>query len=359
MYNTIDNIEWVFKQDAEELLVSLKEILMKLGYKTIRQENDLFLFAKGSIPVMVVAHVDIVHNQQPSIIFHDQRYNVLWSPTGLGADDRAGVLGILNILEKGYRPYVLFTNYEESGGAGAYSAADELKKIVKKNNIRYIIELDRKGAEDCVFYACSNKEFEEYINTFGFKTAAGVFSDISILCPAWEIAGVNLSTGYYNHHTTGELLYLNELEHTVDRVCSMLDNVPDKSFKYETVVRYIDINYNKYGSAYYNSNASGKYSYSNNNYGYTFGRYDSWLDYDLYAIYIDAEDMYYSAEIGTIPMWEQWLDENFDILEPVIKEIVIQSLVNYGKNDIVQYTLQQEEEINKKQIRKRKQNKRL
>ena len=75
--------------------------------------------------------------------------------------------------------------------------------------------------------------------------------------------------------------------------------------------------------------------------------------------YIDAEDMYYSAEIGTIPMWEQWLDENFDLLEPVIKEIVIQSLVNYGKNDIAQYILQQEEEINKKQTRKRKQNKRL
>ena len=229
MYNDIESIEWVFKQNAEELLISLKEVLTGMGYKTIRQKNDLFLYAEGSVPIMVVAHVDIVHDKQPSIIFHDQRYNVLWSPTGLGADDRAGVLGILNILEKGYRPYVLFTNYEESGGAGAYSAASELKQIVKKNDIRYIIELDRKGSEDCVFYSCSNKEFEKYINTFGFKTDTGSFSDISILCPAWEIAGVNLSIGYYKQHTTGELLYLNELEHTVDRVCSMLDNVPKQA----------------------------------------------------------------------------------------------------------------------------------
>ena len=285
MYKAIESIEWVFKQNAEELLISLKEALIDMGYKTIHQKNDLFLYAEGSVPIMVVAHVDIVHDKQPSIIFHDQRYNVLWSPTGLGADDRAGVLGILNILEKGYRPYVLFTNYEESGGAGAYSAADELKQIVKKNNIRYIIELDRKGSEDCVFYSCSNKEFEKYINTFGFKTDTGSFSDISILCPAWEIAGVNLSTGYYKQHTTSELLYLNELEHTVDRVCSMLDNVPSKPFKYETVVRYIDTSYSKYGSAYYNSNASGKYSRSYYYYDDTFGMYDSWLDYDLYAIY--------------------------------------------------------------------------
>ena len=131
-----------------------------------------------------------------------------------------------------------------------------------------------------------------------------------------------------------------------------------KPFKYETTVRYIDRSYSKYGSEYYNSNASGKYSRSYYYYDDTLGMYDSWLNYDYYAIYIDAEDVYCTAEIGTVPMWEQWLDENFDTLEPLIKEMVIQSLIDFGKNDIVQYTLQQEEiNKNKKQIRKRKQNK--
>ena len=39
--------------------------------------------------------------------------NVMISPDGLGADDRAGVFMIMNIVKAGFRPHVIFTTDEE------------------------------------------------------------------------------------------------------------------------------------------------------------------------------------------------------------------------------------------------------
>ena len=112
---------------------------------------------------------------------------------GLGADDRAGVFAIIQILRKKYRPYVLFTTDEEMGGYGAHIFV-EAHPVAP--NIKYMIELDRAGERDCVFYECENFTFMDYVESFGFKQAIGSFTDISIIMPEWEIAGVNLSGSY-------------------------------------------------------------------------------------------------------------------------------------------------------------------
>lgn len=107
--------------------------------------------------------------------------------------------------------------------------------LITKNpvELKYIIQLDRRGDNDCVFYDCWNEEFMNYIMQFGYEMALGSFSDISTICPAWDIAGVNLSIGYRDEHTYGERLYLNPLMRTIEKVEKMLediDNVP--MFKY-------------------------------------------------------------------------------------------------------------------------------
>jgi hypothetical protein len=96
--------------------------------------------------------------------------------------------------------------------------------------LRYVIQLDRRGADDCVFYDCDNSDFVDYVEKFGFTTAIGTFSDISVICPEWKVAGVNLSIGYQNEHSMSEILYVGQMLNTIDKVIKMLqepiDDIP-------------------------------------------------------------------------------------------------------------------------------------
>ena len=108
-----------------------------------------------------------------------------------------------------------------------------------------MIELDRRGTEDAVFYDCENKKFQEFIIGQGFKKDQGTFSDISILSPAWDIASVNLSIGYFNEHTKEEFLFTKATERNLQRVRKILDmneflpmykgeNILTSKFAYDT-----------------------------------------------------------------------------------------------------------------------------
>lgn len=210
-------------------------------------DNNGFIYAKGDIPIMLVAHIDTVHSPKPDVIFHDRVQNVLWSPEGLGADDRAGVFIILSLLKYGFRPHVLFTDGEESGGLGASNACYKLSPP----EVNYIIQLDRRGSNDSVYYNCDNSYFKDYIDSFGFSEAFGSFSDISTLCLEWGVAGVNLSVGYVNEHTSSEHLYINDMENTYERVKKMLkEPFKEKFIYYEKPSIYMR-NYN-YEDAYRN-----------------------------------------------------------------------------------------------------------
>ena len=60
--------------------------------------------------------MDTVFYNQPSEIYYDQRKAIMWSPDGLGADDRAGIFAIIQIIADGYRPSIILTTDEERGG---------------------------------------------------------------------------------------------------------------------------------------------------------------------------------------------------------------------------------------------------
>jgi hypothetical protein len=75
------------------------------------------------------------------------------------------------------------------------------------------------------------------IETYGFVTAIGSASDISKICPEWDIAGVNLSIGYDNEHSDREVVYVNWLMATLERVITMVTESPDKK-RYEFKLPY-------------------------------------------------------------------------------------------------------------------------
>lgn len=213
--------------------------LVKKGMYQLHK-SDTYLFYESistyRLPVLLVSHLDTVpdlFNQRPQsiekIIYRGEP-TIVDNIGGLGADDRAGVFGILSLIKAGYYPSVLFACQEEIGGIGAAAFAREVKEL---NNINFVVELDRQGAFDSVFYSCKNKEFESWINNYGFRTASGSFSDISVICPAFNIAGVNLSIGYYQEHTNSEFLVIRNWEETIEKVKQILvDSWETKKFDF-------------------------------------------------------------------------------------------------------------------------------
>lgn len=202
------------------LQVMLMKILKTKGYNRVIN-NNMFIIAEGELPVCLIAHIDTVFARPASTFFFDQEKNTLWSPHGLGADDRAGIYAILRLLEDGYRPSIIFTDLEEQGGIGAEALVSHFSACPFKD-CKALIQLDRRGVNDSVYYDCANSDFEKKINSYGFDSNWGTFSDISIIAPVWDIAAVNLSVGYQNEHTIAEYLNMGQLENTITKVAKML-----------------------------------------------------------------------------------------------------------------------------------------
>lgn len=224
------------------LKASMAGLLKKLYPKVIQTKD--YLIAPGSIPVGLVAHLDTVFAEPPNSIYCDWNKGVMWSPQGLGADDRAGVFAIVKLLLDDYRPTVIFTTDEEVGGKGAMRLVKDKPKNFLK--LKYLIQLDRCGANDCVFYYDNNEDFVDYVETFGFTEAFGTYSDICEICPSWGISGVNLSVGYQDEHSYVERLSIPQLFNTISRVKKMLDAAEEApTFEY-TAAPYVDSYYKYY-----------------------------------------------------------------------------------------------------------------
>ena len=213
--------EEIFRFSQENLKQALETELIENGY-TVRKQKG-FLYAEGTAPVLLVAHLDTVHRMQPETICYSADGTVMMSPQGIGGDDRAGVYMILRLIQH-VHCHVLFCEDEETGGHGAHAF---IKSGIKPD-VDYIVELDRVGSNDAVFYQCRNRQFEQYINGFGFQTAFGSFSDISILAPQLNLAAVNLSTGYYHAHQPGEYVRLDKVEELIGRVGKLLQTKTER-----------------------------------------------------------------------------------------------------------------------------------
>ena len=222
----LKSIEQFFQLTQPQLLKAMKHFLESKYDKVISTKE--YLIAVGDIPVGLVAHLDTVLKHPPTNIYYDRVKNVMWSPNGLGADDRAGVYAIAQILKMGVKPTIIFTTDEELGCVGVMKMVNDIP--IAPTDLKYIIQLDRRGSNDCVFYDCANNKFEEYVESFGFITNFGSFSDISMICPKWKVAGVNLSIGYYDEHSVSETLHIGQMYDTIKKVKRMLEGINTATF---------------------------------------------------------------------------------------------------------------------------------
>lgn len=329
----------IFTLSESDLFQECYDFLVKsYGANKLTMKKEGYILAEGEDPICLVAHLDTVfsgrkHKETPSREYAGGAFSTLPKKIrrkmekshrknkqkqvkpmtideieldglvmssegrGLGADDRAGVLGIMELINKGCRPHVLFTCGEEVGGIGVGEFVKDHDEF--PFDCRYFIELDRQGHGEAVFYHCDNPTFENYIESFGFTTAIGSYSDIVDLSQAYDIAGVNLSIGYLNEHTTSETLNLRSMAYTLAGVELMIADVNTIVIEFSADIKPVTpissrlYNYNSYDYGHITSSefdtvtrGEVEFDYDGHNYDYKFdyGTY-SGSEYDDYHDY--------------------------------------------------------------------------
>ena len=232
-YNMMLFHELLRASQEELLLEKLPNKLNELGMK----DNELIgdcLFVHGNVPVMLVCHTDIVGTGNPDSFFYQTEQDgtttlMAYDKRTLGGDDRCGQYIVLEALKElipqGIKPYILFTSDEEKGCIGASSFVKAMP--TNEYDIKFMIELDRRGANDLVYYDCDgHEEFMKFCEqSTGYVHNFGSYSDIVELMDSWHICGVNMSCGYYNEHTSNEYVVIEEMMNTLHTLVNWLENV--------------------------------------------------------------------------------------------------------------------------------------
>jgi hypothetical protein len=222
------------RPSQKNLKVTLAGELLRLRGKERVMNRNGFLYSPGSHPVLLVAHLDTVHKQRPTSFYIDTTRSPdgdLWCKEGIGGDDRCGIFIVMELIER-LDCHVLFTEDEEVGGRGAIKFCE----FGISPDVQYIVEFDRRGKDDAVFYGCDNPDFTEFVEGYGFRESNGTFSDISYIAPALGIAAVNLSSGYYQAHTRQEYIRVADVKSIIERAARLISNV-------ETHYEYIETEY--------------------------------------------------------------------------------------------------------------------
>jgi hypothetical protein len=178
--------------------------------------------------------------------------------TGLGADDRAGCMALWVLRKMGHS--LLLVDGEESGLVGSRAIVagktDDRKELMEElNSHSFMIQFDRRGSNDLVFYSVASQEFKKYCeeSCSGYKEANGSCSDISTLCR--DICGVNISSGYYNEHTIREHWNFNEWKNTVNTVKNWIKGPLDK-WKLPEKPKWVPSRWSGYDLGYSSKNYS-------------------------------------------------------------------------------------------------------
>lgn len=266
--------------------------------KMFEQQGEGIYFA-GDIPVLLVAHMDTVHQVQPTLnnIYYDQEKQAMWSPSGIGADCRAGIFNILATVAKGYLPHIMVTWDEEIGGVGAGKlmnrwgeksfSAEAILVQEYMGEVNFAIQYDRHGFGEAVYYYLDNKDFENYISGFGYHTQIGSYTDICEICPTFGFAGVNVAAGYVSEHTKQEILHVDEMMSTHQKVINILnDQIENPQF-----FEYKEAPYKYYGSQSWANNSA---------YGYNWDEVED----DMWTGTSSRKDVAYG---------EHWYDEASDL----------------------------------------------
>lgn len=192
-------------------------LLEKFSGFVTTYKPDFYCYKKGTIPVLLMAHVDTCQHYP---LFEETSFPIYKC---LGADDRVGV-SIIEYLLKKYDFHFLLTNNEETDSSGARMFIND---DIDLGDVNIIIGLDRQGSSHYVTYHDTPQPaLHRYMEKFGLYEGYGSYSDCKLISNYYNICHVNLSVGYYDQHYNTERINILEVISSIYTVEKMLVSPP-------------------------------------------------------------------------------------------------------------------------------------
>ena len=213
--------------DMEYRMVAyITDWLTVRGYFYEIDEIGNIMVTKGDADIYpcIVAHMDTVHNIHKSYrivekIDRKDGNTILTAyskgkQVGTGGDDKNGIFAVMQMLDKFDSMKAVFFTKEEVGLIGS-----SMVDFNWFNNVGYILQLDRWGSSDFICKTWGgNTVSDELLNkanpilkAYGYIQAEGLITDsINMFENGIGISAVNISCGYYQHHTDKEYIDVNE-----------------------------------------------------------------------------------------------------------------------------------------------------
>ena len=230
--------------DGKDVILEVESLLKETYNNNYSTDYDNYIyFENKNSNTLLQAHIDTVKREEKIDLYMGN--GVIFTDGVLGGDDRAGVWGIVKLVEMCVQnkldiPNILLTNYEESGSGGMKVFLEScINNLGKFNHINMAIAMDRHGCGHYVTYCTLSKEVEKYMTSFGWSEQHGTFSDISLFTDEYLIPSVNVAVGYHSEHTKNETLNVDELVLSVNRVYKMLRSPIKQLYPVKKKVVYV------------------------------------------------------------------------------------------------------------------------
>lgn len=317
--------------------------LFHLLPKSLQEDEFGNLFIKiGESDVMFTSHLDtatkanteVVHIFDGDIIKTD-------GTTILGADDKAGVTIMLNMIEKKIPGLYYFFLGEEVGCIGSRKVAD-VQKVEKIPGINKVISFDRRATSSIITYqsskrCCSDtfgdalaKAFNDVETTFDYKLDKnGVLTD-SIQFISIYPECTNISVGYYDEHTFRErqdIAHLTKLAEAclkVDWTSLPVERDPSKiEYDYSWSTYGSDWGYDAWGSSRYDTgNYTNAYADVSNRQGaYRVKTEKSWFYDETFQFLSMIETNVTTGKIVKVELIEERIKYEAKLIEILFKDI--------------------------------------
>jgi putative aminopeptidase FrvX len=182
----------------------------------------------------VAAHLDEIHVPcvREVVVEGDKVFTVnrLWNRVGCGADDKNGLWVIINLLHTEPVLKVAMFVQEERDGDLAGCRGARACDLSFFNDVRYVLECDRKGCSDVVQIGkgetiLCEPDFipMEILQKYGYEMVHGGKTDVvELKMRGLEVPVCNIGCGYYYAHKNSEYTLFSELKNCLAFVKEIL-----------------------------------------------------------------------------------------------------------------------------------------
>jgi len=220
----INKFKEILNMSQEEVIDFMRKFLSSRGYviEGLGEEGLVARYPEVDKNIAVIAHADTInthryvydgtkYEMETEIL--DEKYiklsdnDIKNGYKCLGADDRAGIMTIVDVVNSGLRPHVIIPTDEEIGCVGSSRLAFSMKF---SDSVYFLLQIDRGNHggsfNEYVTYDCDIPDIiRDELDTY-FTESNGSFSDVAVLAPSLNVPGVNVSASYINEHTVDEKL---------------------------------------------------------------------------------------------------------------------------------------------------------